>query len=113
MPVYFYHNISISNEIDADNWTIISLLLCITISDEFIDIVKAAEISFNTRSGYITKEEMLEIIGKCPEFSGDKVKCHRQWQSEDNDDDPNDGDFTNDAYDYDDDDDDKIGDEWC
>ena len=56
---------------------------------------------------------MLEIIGKCPEFSGDKVKCHRQWQSEDNDDDPNDGDFTNDAYDYDDDDDDKIGDEWC
>jgi len=24
------------------------------------------------KSGYITKEEMLEIIGKCPEFSGDK-----------------------------------------
>ena len=31
------------------------------------------EIFKNARSGYITKDEMLDIIGNCPEFSGDKV----------------------------------------
>ena len=50
----------------------------------------------NTRSGYITKEEMLEIIGKCPEFSGDKVGTEEKreknedgWNDEDEDSDDN------------------------
>ena len=31
-------------------------------------------LSTSLRSGYITKEEMLTIVGNCPEFDGDKVR---------------------------------------